>query len=52
MLTYFMSGMRVRCLKSINFMDGTSHKRGQIVTVTDEDLAYYQVNKVDYEHIN
>ena len=52
MLTYVRSGLRVRCLKSITFMYGGEHKRGQLITVTEETLAYFEVNKSDYEHVN
>lgn len=36
-------GKQVRCVIPTNFIDGTKHKIGDLITVTEETNAYYSL---------
>ncbi len=45
-------GDKVECLKGTLFLDGTRHMKGEVYTVSANDLSYYIVNTKDYLKLN
>lgn len=46
-------GMKVRCVWPVSFIDKTSHKKGQVFTITTDNIDYF-INAFgeNYEIIN
>lgn len=42
-------GIDVYALRSITFADGTSHRKGDLITVNDENIYYFRHFPDDYE---
>ena len=38
----------VICLATIKFCDGAMHKKGDVITITEETLAYYNLHTDKY----
>lgn len=45
----FKVGDKVKCLKTVNFSDGTSNFKGEIVEIQEDEENYYNLFKEDYE---
>lgn len=49
--TKFKSGVKVKCLKNVEFADGSRHYKGEIYYITEETEAYFYVCSKNYELI-
>lgn len=45
----FIPGDKVECLRNVYFIDDTFHLKGDILEVTEETEAYYNVMRKDYK---
>ena len=51
-LPVFESGTKLKCLRNIEFIDGSCHFEGLVYKVTDSNSAYFSVANKFYAIVN
>lgn len=48
-MSNFRVGDVVECINRVDFTDGSTHLKGQVITIREGELAYYDVCKANYK---